>query len=160
MGLIHELETQGGGREGTKQSNPINPKDRAAATGGRLDISLFPQSAIIYGALGMTEGDFKYGGYNYRVAGVSLSTYVASTLRHLFKFYGGEWEDQKTKVPHLASAIAGLGIIVDAHTHGVLTDDRPPHQDVAALLDEFQVIVKHLAQLFPDGPGRYTEVGK
>jgi hypothetical protein len=108
----------------------------------------------------MTEGDMKYGGYNYRDAGASVSTYIASTLRHLFKYYGGEWADEDTKVPHLASALSGLAIIIDAHTQGVLVDDRPPFQDVAGLLEEFKEIVIHLGQMFPDGPARFTEANE
>jgi hypothetical protein len=136
---------------------PTNPKDRAATS--RLDLSLFPQTAIIYGALGMTEGDCKYGGYNYRVGGVLFSVYVAACLRHIFKCYNGEWRDPKTKVPHMASAIADLGIIVDAFECGVLRDDRPPRANIAKLLDTCEELVAHLHQLFPDGPGRYTQKG-
>jgi len=149
----------GGGPHGEKKSAG-NPKDRAAMTGGRVDISLFPQTAIIYGALGMTEGDAKYAGYNFRVAGVRTSTYVAAVLRHLFKWYGGEWADEKTKVPHLASVLSCIAILIDAYECGKLIDDRPPVMggDVAGLLTRFEEIVKHLYTIFPDGPARYTEV--
>jgi hypothetical protein len=136
---------------------PTNPKDRAATS--RLDLSLFPQTAIIYGALGMTEGDAKYGGYNYRVGGVLFSVYVAACLRHITKCYNGEWADPKTKVPHVASAIACLAIIVDANECGVLKDDRPPKANVGRLLDECEYLVGSLHKLFPNGPGRYTQKG-
>ena len=136
---------------------PTNPKDRAATS--RLDLSLFPQTAIIYGALGMTEGDAKYGGYNYRVGGVLFSVYVAALLRHVFKCYNGEWTDTKTKVPHLASAMACIAILIDAYECGVLRDDRPPKAPILKLLDEFEGLVAHLHKLFPDGPGRYTQKG-
>lgn len=134
---------------------PTNPKDRAATQ--RLDLSLFPQTAIVYGALGMTEGDCKYGGYNYRVGGVLASVYVAAALRHLFKWYNGEDCDTKTHVPHLASAIACLAIIADAHELHVLKDDRPPRAPTAKLLTACEGIVGNLQKLFPSGPGRYTE---
>jgi hypothetical protein len=136
-------------------SKPSNPKDRAATH--RLDISLFPQSAIAYGALGMTEGDYKYGGYNYRVAGVSVNTYIAALFRHICKFYNGEWEDQRTKVPHLASALASVAIIVDGFQQGNINDDRPPKQNMDKLLTEFEKIVSHLHETFPNGPERYKE---
>jgi len=137
----------------TKSSNP---KDRAATN--RLDLSLFPQSAIVYGALGMTEGDCKYGGYNSRVEGVAVSTYVAALLRHLFDFYNGEWAYPQSKVPHLASVLANSAIIVDGFVQGNIIDDRPPKQDVSKLLIEFQSIVEHLHKTFPNGPERFTEV--
>jgi len=149
-----------GGAPYAEKQSAGNPKDRIAMSAGRLDLSLFPQTAIIYGALGMTEGDAKYAGYNYRVAGVRASTYIAAGMRHRFKWYGGEWADPKTKVPHLASAISADAILIDAIECGKLIDDRPPIMggDVAGLLTRFEEIVKHLYTIFPDGPARYTEV--
>lgn len=70
-----------------------NPKDRMAIT--KLDLSLFPTTAKAYGALAMTEGDLKYGGYNYRTAGVKASVYYAAANRHLDKWFNGEWADKK-----------------------------------------------------------------
>jgi hypothetical protein len=135
-----------------------NPKDRAATS--RLDLSLFPDTAVIYGALAMTEGDCKYGGYNYRVGGVLASVYYAATSRHLAKWFGGEWADPRTNVPHLASALACIAVVIDAVECGVLKDDRPPRVDVAGLLTRFEENVKHLQTMFPDGPERYTEEKK
>lgn len=151
----HEVaETLPSGPGGQDRKH-TNPKDRAATA--RLDISLFPQTAIAFGALAMTEGDCKYGGYNYREAGVSASVYYSGLQRHMSKWYNGEWADPKTGVPHLASALANIGVIIDAHVAGVLKDDRPPAVDMGALLDEFEGLVKKLQTLFPDGPGRHTE---
>jgi hypothetical protein len=152
-------EANGGGRPGTKQS-AANPKDRLAANSGRLDLTLFPDTARIYGALGMTEGDAKYAGYNYRVAGVNASTYYAAMGRHMAKWYGGEWADEKTGVPHLASALACIAILIDSHECGKLNDDRPPVMggDVAGLLKRFEEKVRALYEMFPNGPARYTEV--
>jgi hypothetical protein len=133
-----------------------NPKDRAAST--KLDLSLFPQTAIIYGALAMVEGDAKYGGFNWRLAGVKASVYVAAAQRHLFKWFNGQQSDEKTNVPHLASALACLAILVDAVECGKLDDDRPPDCDVAAILDDFEQVVKHIHDLYPDGPPRVTEL--
>lgn len=138
-------------------TKPTNPKDRAA--NHRLDLSLFPMTATAYGALAMTEGDTKYGGYNYRVGGVLASVYIAALYRHVSKWYNGEWADPKTRVPHLASAIACLAVIIDAHEAGVLRDDRPPKVNLGRLLEEFEELTKHLHGLFPDGPARYTEIG-
>ena len=136
---------------------PTNPKDRAATD--RIDISLFPQTALVYGALGMTEGDCKYGGYNYRVGGVLASVYVAALLRHVTKWYNGEEADHLTGVPHLASAIACLAILVDAQVAGRLKDDRPPAIPTNTLFERMSEIVAHLHKLFPDGPDRYTQKG-
>lgn len=134
---------------------PSNPKDAAAIS--RLDISLFPATALAYGALAMTEGDVKYGGFNYRAVGVRASVYYAATLRHLMKYFNGQWCDPVTKVPHLASALACIAVLIDAHEIGKLTDDRPPSVDVANLLRKMEDCVKHLQSIFPDGPGRITQ---
>lgn len=135
---------------------PTNPKDRAATS--RLDLSLFPQTAIAYGALAFTEGDCKYGGYNWRVAGVRVSVYVAALLRHVFKYYNGEWADPKSRVPHLGNMLSCVAVIIDAYEQGKLIDDRPPVNDMAELLSQFEHIVKHLHDTYPDGPARYTAV--
>jgi len=135
---------------------PTNPKDRAATT--RLDLTLFPMTAVAYGALAMTEGDLKYGGYNFRVAGVLASVYVAALLRHVSKWYNGQWADPDTRVPHLANALACIAVLIDAHEAGVLKDNRPPKVGMDLMLKQMQDIVEHLQKLFPDGPGRYTEV--
>lgn len=133
---------------------PTNPKDAAATT--RVDLSLFPMSAIVYGALAMTEGDLKYGGYNYRPAGVQSSIYVAANGRHVGKWYNGEDNDPRTRVPHLGSALASIAILIDGIEQGNLNDDRPPRQDIS-IYDRAEDIVRHLQELFPRRVPRYRE---
>lgn len=135
---------------------PTNPKDRMATN--RLDLSLFPDTALAYGTLGMTEGDSKYGGYNYRVGGVLASVYYAAAKRHLAKWFNGEWADKKTRVPHLGSALACVAILIDAIECGVLRDDRPPRADLDKLLTDMEALVSTLHKMFPNGPARFTEV--
>ena len=132
-----------------------NPKDRVAA--GRLDLSLFPDTAVAYGALAMTEGDAKYGGYNYRVAGVRASVYVAAARRHLAKWFNGERCDSRTGVPHLASVLGCVGILVDAIECGKLNDDRPPKYHISGMIETMEKTVARIHELHPDGPGRYRE---
>ena len=132
-----------------------NPKSAAATT--RLDLSLFPMTAIAYGALGMTEGDYKYRGYNYRMDGVCVSTYISALGRHTAKFYNGEWEDQTTRVPHLASMISCIAIIIDGFVTGNINDDRPPAVDMDCLLSQFSDIIENLQYLFPNAEGQVTQ---
>lgn len=129
-----------------------NPKDAAATS--RLDLSLFPDSAVAYGALAFTEGDLKYGAYNWRDAGVQTSVYIAALRRHIAKYYNGEWADPKTRVPHLSSAIACIAVLIDAHEQDNLNDDRPPRQETA-FYAEIEENVKHLQEMFPRRVGRY-----
>jgi hypothetical protein len=135
---------------------PTNPKDCAVVN--KLDMSLVPSSAIAYLALAFTEGDVKYGGYNWREAGVLASVYDGAILRHRGQWKDGEWADQKTKVPHLASVMACCAIILDAERCGKLRDDRPPKADFTKLMDELVETAKHLKAIYPNGPGRYTEL--
>ena len=137
-------------------TKPTNPKDRAATD--RIDLSLFPDTAVVYGALAMTEGDLKYGGYNYRPGGVQASVYVAACRRHLAKWWNGEDFDPATKVPHLASSIACLAVLIDALECDVLNDNRPPSVNMDRVMEKAREHVKHLQGLFPAGPGRYTEM--
>lgn len=129
-----------------------NPKDAAATT--RLDLGLFPPSAHAYGALAFVEGDLKYGGYNWRVAGVMSSVYYAALQRHMDKWWNGEECDPKTQVPHLANALACIAILIDAVEQGNLNDDRPPKQR-PAIYARFELIVAHLQKLFPRRTPRY-----
>lgn len=133
-----------------------NPKDTAATT--RLDLSLFPDSAVAYGALAMTEGHLKYGAYNWRVSGVQTSVYIAALRRHVAKYYNGEWADPDTQVPHLANALACIAVLIDAHEHGNLNDDRPPVQS-SHVYKTLQDTVAHLQQRFQNGPQRYRQTG-
>ena len=136
-------------------TKPTNPKDRIATT--RLDLSLFPDTAVIYGALAMTEGDLKYGGYNYRPSGVLASVYIAACRRHLAKWFNGEDMDETTNVHHLGSALACIAVLIDSIESVHLNDDRPPKVDVSGLLTKMEDNVKHLQKLFPDGPDRFRE---
>lgn len=127
---------------------PSNPKDMIGST--KLPMSLVPGSMKAYAALGYLEGMLKYGLVNWREAGVRCSIYMDALERHYEKFKNGEWEDKQTGVPHLASMLACIGIIIDAHTAGKLTDDRPKQAPVGALIDSFEEKVKHLQKLHAD----------
>lgn len=132
-----------------------NPKDRAATS--RLDLSLFPATARAYGALAFTEGDLKYGGYNWRVSGVKASVYYAACNRHLDKWFNGEDYDPSTGLPHLANALACIAVLIDASECAKLNDDRPPSCDMGGILIRMEADVKELQKLYPNGPERKTE---
>ncbi len=104
----------------------------------------------------MVEGDQKYGGYNYRDAGVMASIYYAAANRHLDKWYNGEDVDVKTGIPHLANAIACLAVLIDGIEVGRWTDDRPPVTNLTRLLDDFEHRVGKLKEIFPRRANRFT----
>ena len=135
---------------------PSNPKDIIAT--GKLPMELVPDTLKVYAALGFLEGALKYGRFNWRVAGVRSSVYRAALDRHLSKWWAGENKDPLTGVPHLASALACIGILLDADVSGKLTDDRPPGQPLLpALIDTMEHEVARLRELFKDKhPKQYT----
>jgi len=137
-------------------SKASNPKDAIAQS--KLPLELVPDSLRVYAALGFLEGALKYGRYNWRVAGVRASVYRAALDRHLAKWWSGENADLVTGVPHLASAVACLGILIDASVSRKLTDDRPPAQPLLSLvIDETQEEVSRLKELFKGhNPHQYT----
>lgn len=132
-----------------------NPKDAIGST--KLPLHLVPDSARAYLALAFCEGATKYGAYNWRVAGVRSSIYMSAAGRHMSKYWNGEWADPKTRVPHLASAMACLAIILDAELAGKLTDDRPPSVPLGDLIDVMSNTVQHLQELHKDmNPRHWT----
>lgn len=124
----------------------------------KLGMSCIPSSGIAMAAHGFLEGALKYGRYNWRISGVRVSTYYDAVLRHLQKYWEGQWADPVTRVPHLSSALACIMIIIDADRCGKLNDDRPPsspHHDV--WLDAQSDLVEHLKEVFKDkSPQQYT----
>ena len=124
---------------------PSNPKEAIGDT--KLNLSLVPDTAHMYLASAFTEGALKYGSYNWRAAGVRASTYVAACRRHLAKWWNGEEVDPKTKVHHLANAMACLAIILDAKLVSKLNDDRPPVADINGLIESLEGTVAHLKEM-------------
>lgn len=100
-----------------------NPKARFGAL--KPNLALVPPASMIYQALAMQQGAEKYGPYNWRKDKVSTMTYVAAAKRHLDQYLDGEHLDPESGFPHLAHAMASLGILIDALETGNLIDDRP-----------------------------------
>ncbi len=124
-----------------------NPKDSIGAT--KLPLSWVPESALVFLAMAFTEGGIKYGPGNWQESGVRVSIYIDAAKRHVAKFMAGEWVDPKTGIPHLASAMACYGIILDADMLNKLTDDRPvPNTALPDLIDAGADLVKHLKELY------------
>jgi hypothetical protein len=146
-------------------SKPTNPKDVIGS--GKLPLELVPDTAPIYMATSFLEGALKYGRFNWRIAGVRASIYVAAARRHLDKWWNGEdvdkcidpetGEDTGTGVHHLASVMACCAIILDAELVDKLTDDRPPRADVAKLIASLDATVARLKAMFAEHhPRQYT----
>ena len=128
---------------------PTNPKDVIGSK--KMGTTVVPDVIAYYASLGLLEGALKYGTANWSEAGVRVSIYLDACGRHLAKFKAGEWKVSDTQVPHLASALACIGIILDANLRGMITDDRPPaNPQLIEWLDKSQETVEHLQQRFAD----------
>ena len=112
-----------------------NPKDLLGMK--KIPVHLVPPASLLYQALAMKDGARKYGPYNWRKNKVITSIYVSAAMRHLLAYYDGEEVAEDSGVPHLAHALACLGIIVDALETGNLVDDRPEPGATAKLLSRY-----------------------
>lgn len=135
---------------------PSNPKDQAAID--RVDLSLIPDTALAHLAVALHEGHSKYGAYNWRVADVAASVYVAACRRHVNKWWNGENVDPNSLVSELAHAMASCAILIDAIECGKLIDDRPPKVDLHSLHERLRATVRHIQAKHTNSPGRYTEL--
>lgn len=112
-----------------------NPKDRLGSK--KVNLFLVPAASKIYQALAMMDGAIKYGPYNWREKKVLLSIYISALQRHIDAFVDGEEIASDSGIPHLAHALANLGIIVDALESGCLIDDRPLKGSANRLIDKY-----------------------
>lgn len=112
----------------------INPKDLVGAT--KAPLGLLPWTALIQVAPVFALGAAKYGPYNWRERGkpVQHMTYVEAAFRHLAAYVDGETTDPESGVSHLAHAVAGLLILLDASAVGNSKDNRPTPGVAAELL--------------------------
>ena len=132
-----------------------NPKDLIGSD--KIPLHLFPESAVIYGALALLDGALKYGRGNWRVAGVRASIYYDATMRHMSKWFEGEEIDPDSGLPHLAHAMACIAILIDAKTAGKLKDDRMVEGNYSDLIKEMTPHVKRLKEVHKDkNPHHYT----
>jgi hypothetical protein len=132
-----------------------NPKDVIGST--KLPMDLVPDTIPVFASLAFLEGACKYGRFNWRIAGVRASIYCAAARRHLADWFNGQECDPKTKVPHLSSALACIGIILDAKICGKLVDDRPPAAPINEVIDGMVELVAHIKDTFKDhNPRQWT----
>lgn len=115
------------------ESKNGNPKDAVGCK--KLPLDLVPDTAVAHQAAAHLHGALKYGPYNWRVAGVRSSIYVAACRRHVAAWWNGEDEDPESGLNHLAHALACLNIILDAEECDKLNDDRPTPAPVREMTD-------------------------
>jgi hypothetical protein len=139
------------------QRKPSNPKDAIATF--KLPLHLVSPIVTAYQAISHYLGNVKYGAWNYRGAGVRYSVYYAACKRHLDAWWEGEWADPIDGTPHLANALACIGIILEGHHAGNATDDRPPSQreELAKIRAQFEALMPKIVERYGDkNPRHFT----
>jgi hypothetical protein len=124
---------------------PTNPKDIVGSD--KLPLHLWPETATVFGCLGMLDGALKYGRANWRETGVKLTIYVDACRRHLNGMMEGEWLDPDSGMPHLSHALACLAIIADAVGYDKLVNDgnyQPGDRGYRQVVDELTPAVAQL----------------
>jgi hypothetical protein len=118
----------------TVPSKSPNPKDIIGLT--KPPVHLVPPILEVEAAMAFLDGAKKYGAYNWREHPVLYSVYHAACKRHLGQAWDGENIDAKSKVKHLAHAVACIAILLDAEACGCLIDDRPTPGGVSKRIED------------------------
>jgi len=136
---------------------PTNPKDAIATN--KLPSHLVSPIVKAYQAISHFLGNVKYGAWNYRGAGARASVYKAALDRHVDAWWEGEELDPTDGTPHLANALACIGILIDAKHAGKLVDDRPPslHGELATVRAKFEALMPIIRERYADkAPYHYS----
>jgi len=121
-------------------------------------LSVIPPASLIYQGVAMRYGAYLapqvngkrgYGAYNWRDQAVEIETYIDAAIRHLLQYQDGDeieriYDDNGEsfcEVPHLAFALATIGVLIDAIENETAIDNRPKVRKHAAtqLLQRFKM---------------------
>ena len=114
-----------GGEEFLADPVPLpdsNPKTAVGLT--KPSLRAIPPAALLHLGRAMSNGEGKYGLFNWREHAVSSSVYYDAAMRHLLAWWDGENEAADSGVHHLAHVMACCAIVLDAHASGKLNDNR------------------------------------
>lgn len=145
----------GPGYEAPKDK-PTNPKDGIGVT--KLALHLVSPVVKAYQAVAHFLGVTKYGAWNYRDSGARASVYLSALHRHIDAWAEGEDLDPADGTPHLANALACIGILIDAKHCSKLVDDRQPScPEYRKVVAEMEAIMAALAAKYADrAPKHFT----
>lgn len=129
-----ELDMRDGDVCGPASPSGLNPKDLIGAT--KSPLGLIPWTALVQVAPVFALGARKYGAYNWRTPGqpVQHMTYVEAAFRHLAAYTDGQTIDPESGSSHIAHAICGLLILLDAAAVGNAVDNRPTPGNAAEVM--------------------------
>lgn len=135
-----------------------NPKDKV----GSLKYPMHFVSRLVMGWVGvaMLEGALKYGGHNYRVAGVKASVNTTAIQHHLDAFHEGQDIDPDSNIHHLAKLIAAATVLYDGILQRNWIDDRPPRNPAfQEHVDCMNAATKALIAKYPAPVEPFTQAG-
>lgn len=143
-----------------EHTKDTNPKDAIGST--KPPVANVPLSVISEVGMALAEGQWKYGGYNWRVIGVRASVYWDATFRHMKAWWEGEDIDPDSQLSHVTKAISALTVLRDAMIQENWTDDRPPRskQTSTQVNDQYKQMLERLKSLQPDPVKGYTQKGQ
>lgn len=131
-----------------------NPKDKVGVK--KVSLSRVSSVVLMEMSLGMLEGDRKYGGHNYRVAGVLASVYYDATMRHLMAWWEGEDIDKASGLSHISKALSSLAVLRDAMHNNMMEDDRPPKLE-DGWIDELNKKAAEIIERIPNREEPFTQ---
>lgn len=133
-----------------------NPKDGIGAL--KPSYSAVPVPVLYELGAALAEGARKYGGYNWRVAGVRTSVYIDATRRHIDAFQEGQDIDPDSKLHHITKAMASLVVLRDAQIQGMVqNDDRPPSTQ-HDFMGEMNAHMGVIREMYPNPKPPFTQV--
>lgn len=139
-----------------KMKKSTNPKDALSIK--KIPIHLVPIQVLSEIGLAMLEGGRKYGGHNYRDAGVRASVYLDAVWRHLFlQFWEGEDIDPDSKLHHVTKAIASLVVLRDSMLMDNWIDDRPIRHPNGPDTQRLNALATKIIEEYPDCVDPFTE---
>lgn len=133
-----------------------NPKDVVGSK--KVSFSTLPMQVMMMLSLALSEGGYKYGKHNYRIAGVRASVYFDALMRHMTAWQEGEDIDEESGLPHPIKAMACLAVLMDAQLNDMLTDDRPPKAKNQNWMKDLNKLALELTERYPNPVAPFTEV--
>ena len=134
-----------------------NPK--ASAGAAKLPLWLLSPIAKAHWCMAQFAGMLKYGAWNWRAAGVNVSTYLSAMERHIEAYKSGERCDPVDGTHHLGNIMACCAILLEGEARGNLTDDRPPRVDHRPTMGECEALMARLKTQYADKEPKHWTIG-
>lgn len=143
-----------------------NPKHAAGCS--KPPQHFIPLCVMIEVGIGMAEGGWNYGSFNFRTSEIVASVYYDATRRHLDAWWEGEDIDPKSGLNHITKAITSLVVLRDSMMQAeygarqdLYIDDRPPKSAVTMehMTSLYQTVMSRVKEINPESKKPFTEIG-